>query len=66
LKVNDADEPSVQSIEEVRSEILQAIQRARAEAKSPRARLDSPAGHASRSMSLEVRRMLETQWSMEL
>jgi malonate decarboxylase beta subunit len=66
LKVDDADEPSVQSIEEVRSEILQAIQRARAEAKSPRARLDSPAGHASRSMSLEVRRMLETQWSMEL
>ena len=66
LKVNDADEPSAESIEEVRSEILQAIRRARADAKSPRARLDSPAGRASRTMSLEVRRMLESQWSMEL
>jgi malonate decarboxylase beta subunit len=66
LKVNDADEPSAESIEEVRSEILQAIRRARADAKSPRARLDSPAGRASRTMSLEVRRVLESQWSMEL
>jgi malonate decarboxylase beta subunit len=66
LKVNDADEPSAESIEEVRSEILQAIQRARADAKSPRARMESPAGRASRTMSLEVRRMLESQWSMEL
>jgi malonate decarboxylase beta subunit len=66
LKVNDADEPSTQSVEEVCSEILQAIRRARADAKSPRARLDSPAGRASRTMSLEVRRMLESQWSMEL
>jgi malonate decarboxylase beta subunit len=66
LKANDADEPSAQSIEEVRSEILQAIQRARADAKSPQVRLDSPAGRASRTMSLEVRRMLGTQWSMEL
>jgi malonate decarboxylase beta subunit len=66
LKVNDADEPSAQSIEEVRCEILQAIQRARADAESPRARRDSPAGRASRTMSLEVRKMLESQWSMEL
>jgi len=66
LKVNDADEPSAESIEEVRSEILQAIRRARADAKSPQARLGSPAGRASRTMSLEVRRMLESQWSMEL
>ena len=66
LKVNDADEPSAQSVEEVRSEILQAIRRARADAKSPQARLGSPAGRASRTMSLEVRRVLESQWSMEL
>lgn len=66
LKVNDADEPSAQSVEEVRSEILQAIRRARADAKSPRARLESPAGRASRTISLEVRRILESQWSMEL
>jgi malonate decarboxylase beta subunit len=66
LKVNDADEPAAESIEEVRSEILQAIRRARADAKSPRARLESPAGRASRTMSLEVRRMLGSQWSMEL
>jgi malonate decarboxylase beta subunit len=66
LKLNDADEPGAQSIEEVRNEILQAIRRARADAKSPRARLESPAGRASRTMSLEVRRMLESQWSMEL
>jgi malonate decarboxylase beta subunit len=66
LKVNDADEPSPQSVEEVRSEILQAIRRARAGAKSPPARLDSPAARASRTMSLAVRRMLELQWSMEL
>jgi malonate decarboxylase beta subunit len=65
LKVNDANEFSMQSIEEVRDEILQAIQRARADAKTPRSRLDSPAGHASRTMSREVRRMLESQWSME-
>jgi malonate decarboxylase beta subunit len=66
LKVNGADEPAAESIEEVRSEILQAIRRARADAKSPRARLESPAGRASRTMSLEVRRMLGSQWSMEL
>src|SRR6202045_4198835 len=66
LKVNDADEPGAQSTEEVRSEILQAIRRARADAKSPRARLESPAGRASRTISLEVRRILESQWSMEL
>jgi malonate decarboxylase beta subunit len=66
LKVNDADEPSAESIEEVRSEILQAIRRSRADAKSPRARLESPAGRASRTMSLEVRRTLESQWSVEL
>jgi malonate decarboxylase beta subunit len=66
LKVNDPDEPSAESIEEVRNEILQAIRSARADAKSPRARLDSPAGRASRTMSLEVRRVLESQWSMEL
>jgi malonate decarboxylase beta subunit len=66
LKVNDADEPSAQSLDEVRSEILQAIRRARGDAKSPRARLDSPAAHQSRSMSREVRRILESQWSMEL
>ncbi len=64
LKVNDAGEPSAQSIEEVRSEILQAIRRARADAKIPRARLDSPAGRGSGTMSLEVRRMLESQWPM--
>jgi malonate decarboxylase beta subunit len=66
LKVNDADEPSTQSVEEVRSEILTAIRRARADAKSPRERLDSPAAQESRTMSREVRRMLESQWSMEL
>jgi malonate decarboxylase beta subunit len=66
LKVNDADEPSAQSIEEVRSEILQAIRRTRADAKSQRARLESTAGRASRTMSLKVRRTLESQWSMEL
>jgi malonate decarboxylase beta subunit len=66
LKMNDADEPSAQSVEEVRSEILQAIRRARADAKSPRARLDSPAAQESRTMSREVRRRLESQWSMEL
>jgi malonate decarboxylase beta subunit len=66
LKVNDADEPSTQSIEEVRIEILHAIRIARADAKTPRARLDSPAARASRTMSLEVRRVLESQWSMEL
>jgi malonate decarboxylase beta subunit len=66
LKVNDADEPSAQSVEEVRSEILQAIRRARADGKSPRERLDSPAARESRTMSREVRRRLESQWSMEL
>jgi malonate decarboxylase beta subunit len=66
LKVGDPDEPSAESIEEVRNEILQAIRSARADAKSSRARLDSPAGRASRTMSLEVRRVLESQWSMEL
>ena len=65
LKVHDANEPDTHSVEEVRNEILQAIQRARADAKSPQARLDSPAGRASRTMSREVRRMLESQWSME-
>jgi malonate decarboxylase beta subunit len=64
LIVNDADEPSTESVEEVRSEILQAIQRARTDAKSPRARLDSPAAQ-SRTMSPEVRTILESQWSME-
>jgi malonate decarboxylase beta subunit len=66
LKVNDADEPSPQFVEEMRSEILQAIRRARGDAKSPRTRLDSPAACESRTMSREVRRRLESQWSMEL
>ena len=66
LKVNDAAEPGAQSTEEVRSEILQAIRRARADAKSPRARLDSPAARESRTMSREVRTRLESQWSVEL
>jgi malonate decarboxylase gamma subunit len=66
LKVNDADEPSTDAVEEVRSEILQAIQRARADAKSPRARLDSAAARESRRMSREVRAVLESQWPMEL
>ena len=66
LKVNDADEPSMESLEEVCSEILQAIRRARADAKSPRARLDSPAARESRTMSREVRTRLESQWSVEL
>ena len=66
LKVNDADEPSPQFVEEMRSEILQAIRRARGDAKSPRTRLDSPAARESRTMSREVRRRLESQWSMEL
>jgi malonate decarboxylase beta subunit len=65
LKVNDADEPSTESVEEVRSEILQAIQRARTDAKSPRARLDSGTARESRTMSREVRTILESQWSME-
>jgi malonate decarboxylase beta subunit len=65
LKVNDADEPSTESVEEVRSEILQAIQRARTDAKSPRARLDSGIARESRTMSREVRTILESQWSME-
>jgi malonate decarboxylase beta subunit len=65
LTVNDADEPSAQSIEEVRSEILQAIRRIRADSKSPLARLDSPAARESRTTSREVRRRLESQWSME-
>ena len=66
LKVNDADEPSPQFVEEMRSEILQAIRRARGDAKSPRTRLDSPAACESRTMSREARRRLESQWSMEL
>jgi hypothetical protein len=65
LKANDADEPSTESIEEVHSEILQAIRRTRVDAKSPRARLDWPAAHESRSLSREVRRILDSQWSME-
>jgi malonate decarboxylase beta subunit len=66
LKVNDADEPSTHSVEEVRTEILQAIRRARANVITPRARLDSAAARESRTMSLEVRRRLQSQWSMEL
>jgi malonate decarboxylase beta subunit len=65
LKVHDADEPSTEAVEEVRSEILQAIQRARVDAKSPQSRLESPAARESRRMSREVRTVLESQWSME-
>jgi malonate decarboxylase beta subunit len=65
LNVNDADEPSTEAVEEVRSEILQAIHRARVDAKNPRARLDSAAARESRRMSREVRTILESQWSME-
>jgi malonate decarboxylase beta subunit len=66
LKVSNADEPDAQSVEEVRSAILQAIRRTRADAKGPRMRLDSPESRASRTMSREVREALESQWSMEL
>jgi malonate decarboxylase beta subunit len=66
LKMNDADEPSAQAVEDVRGEILQAIRRARADAKSPQGRLDSPAAQESRTMSREVRIRLESQWSMGL
>jgi malonate decarboxylase beta subunit len=65
LNVNDADEPSTEAVKEVRSEILQAIHRARVDAKNPRARLDSAAARESRRMSREVRTILESQWSME-
>jgi malonate decarboxylase beta subunit len=65
LKVNDADEPSTEAVEEVRSEILQAVHRARVDAKSPQSRLDSAAARESRRMSREVRTVLESQWSME-
>lgn len=65
LKVNDADEPSTEAVEEVRSELLQAIHRARADAKGPPARLDSGPARESRRMSREVRTILESQWSME-
>jgi malonate decarboxylase beta subunit len=65
LKVNDADEPSAEAVEEVRGELLQAIHRARADAKGPPARLDSAAARESRRMSREARTILESQWSMK-
>jgi malonate decarboxylase beta subunit len=62
LRVNNPDLPDAQSVESVRREILQAIQRVRAVPTEPRTRLDLHSADATRKMSRRVRQEIETQW----
>ena len=62
LRVNNPDLPDAQSVESVRREILQAIQRVRAVRKEPRTRLDLHSADVTRKMSRRVRQEIERQW----
>lgn len=62
LRVNNPDLPDAQSVESVRREILEAIQRVRAVPKEPRTRLDLHSADVTRKMSRRVRQEIETQW----
>jgi malonate decarboxylase beta subunit len=62
LRVNNPDLPDAQSVESVRREILEAIQRVRAVPKEPRTRLDLHSADVTRRMSRRVRQEIETQW----
>ena len=62
LRVNNPDLRDAQSVESVRREILQAIQRVRAVPTEPRTRLDLHSADATRKMSRRVRQEIETQW----
>jgi len=62
LRVNNPDLPDAQSVESVRREILEAIQRVRAVRKEPRTRLDLHSADVTRKMSRRVRQEIERQW----
>jgi malonate decarboxylase beta subunit len=62
LEVSNPDVPDAQSVERIRMEILQAIQRVRASAKETRRRVDEHASKLSRKMSRRVRQEIEAQW----
>jgi len=62
LRVNNPDLPDAQSVESVRREILEAIQRVRAVPTEPRTRLDLHSADVTRKMSRRVRQEIEKQW----
>jgi malonate decarboxylase beta subunit len=61
LKVNNATDPDTQSIENVRAEVLEAIDRVRGS--RDQAKPDASGAHASRELSWKVRQELEAQWT---
>jgi len=64
LRVNNPDLPDAQSVESVRGEILEAIQRVRAVPKEPRTRVDLHSAEVTRKMSRRVRQEIETEWEV--
>jgi malonate decarboxylase beta subunit len=63
LRVENPDNPDDESVNQVRAEIMAAIQRARTDAKEPKARLETRESETSRKMAREVRREIAAQWS---
>jgi len=62
LKVDHLDLPDAQSVESVRRQILEAIQRVREVPKEPRARVDLHSADVTRKMSRRVRQEIEAEW----
>ena len=62
IKVHNPDLPDAQSVESVRREIVEAIQRVRQIPKEPRARVDLHSADAAREMSRRVRQEIEAEW----
>ena len=62
IKVHNPDLPDAQSVESVRREIVEAIQRVRQIPKEPWARVDLHSADAAREMSRRVRQEIEAEW----
>jgi malonate decarboxylase beta subunit len=62
LKVIDAASPSAPDIDGVRAALLDAIVVARSRGPDLHHRLQSPAAHTNRALSIRVRQLLEAQW----
>jgi malonate decarboxylase beta subunit len=62
LSVRNPNEPDDQAVNNVRAEVIEAIQRARADAKEPRARLETLQAETSRKISRTVRQEIAAQW----
>lgn len=62
LKVHNADMPTAQDIEAVRTALLDAIRAPRPQPHDLHHRLETPAARKNRALSIRVRQLLEAQW----